>query len=96
MVETDKFIDGHKAATVMPENRAQVAVLGLLGRAAPVGVLAASAVVAWCANSTFWLVLTTLGAAFFSWMLGLHFIFWRLECRRARTRGELERVPHAG
>jgi len=86
----------HTAAIVKPDGKTQVASLALLGRAVPVGAFAASAVVAWYADSTFWLVLTSLAAALFSLMLGLHVVLWRLECRRANTHDQQEGVSKAG
>jgi len=92
----DELFGSERTAIVQRSGESQVAVLALLGRAVPVGAFAASAVVAWYADSTFWLVLTSLAAAFFSLMLGLHVVLWRLECRRANTHDQQEGVSKAG
>ena len=92
----EESFGSQKTAIVKPETKTQVVLLGLIGRAVPVFALAASAAVAWYANSAFWFALTTLGAALFFLVLCLHFVLWRLQCQRPATEGELERNRNAG
>ena len=83
MIASDELFGSERTAIVQRSGESQVAVLALLGRAVPVGVFTASALVAWHAHSTFGLVLTSLAAALSSVLLGVRFVLWRLECRRS-------------
>jgi len=78
------------------ENKTAVTGLRVLGHTVPVGAFAASAVVAWYADSTYWFVLTSIATAFFSLLLGLNLVLWRLECRRAKLQEQVKGNPNAG
>ena len=86
MTANDEILGSDTPPMVKRDGKSQVAVLVLIGRTVPVVVFAAAAVVAWCANSNFLCVLSSVTAALYSLQLGLHFVLWRLECRRAKRR----------
>ena len=78
-----------------PENETQVTGLCVLGHTVPVGAFGASAVIAWCVNSTTLFVLSSIATAFCSLLLGLHLVLWRLQCRRARMQEQVKGKPNA-